>query len=103
MPRPSASRSAGLAVEITRTSPPGASAAGLTPATLSPRARSAAQRALCVTEIRLSGLGKRRVYNAACRRKPPRNAPCCHWVNAKEELSCHHQARLDKAHRDSVD
>jgi hypothetical protein len=79
-------------VEITRIIPPDASAAGFT-TVLRARARSCAAGALCVTEIRVIGLGKRRVYNAARRGKSPRRAPCRDWVNAEEELGCHHQAR----------
>ena len=70
MPRPSASRSAGLAGEITRTTPPGESAAGLT-AGFEP-----------ANGVDVRGLGKGRVYTAARRGKPPQRIACGDCVNA---------------------
>src|ERR1700719_3302035 len=70
MPRPRASRSAGLAVEITRTKPPGTSAGGLTAAVTEPLGR-----------FGVRGVGKRRVYTGARRGKRAGRVGCAVRVN----------------------
>src|SRR5579859_5565623 len=80
MPQPSASRSAGLAVEITRTRPPGTSAGGLTAVTERLR------------RFGVRGVGKRRVYTAARRGKGARQGECAVQVNGalpRHHLSYH--------------